>query len=184
VALIVLLPGCEEEIVGPPPGGSTSAQASASASSSAAAQAEPPVMQFNESDFTESEDARDPFREYRHLFLKKQQRQQEVQRRVAASQYALDELKLVGIITRSTRLVMLQDPTGFAWSVGTGEYIGKPEMVSLGGPEGQEVAINWRVDRIRPTDVVFIREDSAHPEIPPTTRVMPLYPDESTRPGG
>ena len=41
---------------------------------------------------------------------------------------------------------------------------------------GAEVAINWRVDRMRPTAVVFIREDNAHPDIPPTTRVMPLYP--------
>jgi len=58
----------------------------------------------------------------------------------------------------------------------TGDYVGKAELISAGGTAGAEVAINWRVDRIRPTDVVFIREDNAHPDIPPTTRVMPLYP--------
>ncbi len=38
------------------------------------------------------------------------------------------------------------------------------------------MAVNWRIDRIRDSDVVFIREDPSHPEIPPTTRVIALRP--------
>ncbi len=45
--------------------------------------------------------------------------------------------------------------------------------------KGADVAVNWRVDRIREADVVFVREDPSHPEIPPTTRVVSLRsPDE------
>jgi type IV pilus assembly protein PilP len=40
------------------------------------------------------------------------------------------------------------------------------------------VAINWRVDRIRENDIVFLREDPSHPEIPPTNRVIVLYPSD------
>jgi len=137
-----------------------------------------PLVEFSEADFVESEDSRDPFRDYAYLFVKKTSGDRVVQRKVKASQFALDELKLVGIITRANRRVMLTDPTGYGWVLFTGDYVAKPELVSAGGTDGAEVAINWRIDRIRPKDVVFIREDAAHPEIPPTTRVMPLYPTE------
>jgi len=191
IAIVAALAsGCgDEPVVGPndmPPATAAPGAPAASASVAASASASPalPVVQFTEADFVESDDARDPFRDFRHVFLRKDSGDRAVQRNVKAAQYALDELKLVGIITRSTQLVMLQDPTGFAWTVTTGEYVGKTELVRAGGADSQEVAMNWRVDRIRPTDVVFIRDDSAHPDIPPTTRVIPLYPDESTRPGG
>jgi NAD(P)-dependent dehydrogenase (short-subunit alcohol dehydrogenase family) len=41
--------------------------------------------------------------------------------------------------------------------------------------------IDWREN-----DVVFVREDPSHPEIPPSTRVVLLYPSEQTpgAPGG
>src|SRR5690606_18195381 len=100
------------------------------------------------------------------------------QRKVKAPQFALDELKLTGIIGRGVRAIMLTDPNGFGWMIYPGEYVGKAELVNVGGADGIEVPINWRVDRIRPdkNDVVFIREDATHPDIPPTTRVLPLYP--------
>jgi type IV pilus assembly protein PilP len=56
-----------------------------------------------------------------------------------------------------------------------GDYVGKAEVVHTGGPTGSDVAINWRVDRIRPNDIIFVREDPSHPEIPPTSRVIVLY---------
>ncbi len=144
-----------------------------------------PLVEFSEADFVESEDSRDPFRDYAHLFVRKiRDGAERPDRKVKALQFALDELRLVGIITRTTRRVMLTDPTGYGWVLFTGDYVGKPELVSAGGTDGTEVAINWRIDRIRPKDVVFIREDVAHPEIPPTTRVMPLFPtDERGRSG-
>jgi type IV pilus assembly protein PilP len=180
--------GCEEELMDPsevPP--TTAATGSAAASGSAAAKPGAPgaegenkrptaIVEFTEADFVESEESRDPFRDYGYLFAKKSTSERIVQRKVKAAQFALDELKLVGILTRGRSSVMLTDPNGFGWLLYTGDFVGKPELVSAGGTDGAEVAINWRVDRIRPTDVVFIREDNAHPDIPPTTRVMPLYP--------
>jgi type IV pilus assembly protein PilP len=136
-----------------------------------------PAVEFTEADFVESEDSRDPFHEFSALFVRKTRTQSsESQRKVKASSFALDELKLSGIISRGRPSVMLTDPSGFGWILYTGDFVGKPELIATGGTDGQEVAINWRVDRIRPTDVVFIREDSTHPDIPPTTRVIPLYP--------
>ncbi|MCA9601050.1 MAG: hypothetical protein KC417_03435, partial [Myxococcales bacterium] len=35
--------------------------------------------------------------------------------------------------------------------------------------------LNWRVDRIRPTEVVLAREDPTAPNRPAITRVIPLY---------
>ena len=61
-----------------------------------------------------------------------------------------------------------------------GEFVGKSEVVHSGGPTGADVPINWRIDRIRPADVVFVREDPSHPEIPPTTRVVALRTLEET----
>ena len=178
-ALLILVPACgEDDIIDGSKQGSPAAQATATAS--AAADEDAPTalaaVEFTESDFVESEESRDPFRDYSYLFVKQKTTDRVQQRKVKAADFALDELDLAGIITRGRASVMLIDQTGFGWVAYVGDYIGKAELVSAGGTDGSEVAINWRVDRIRPTDVVFIREDSAHPDIPPTTRVMPLYP--------
>ncbi|MEQ9317609.1 MAG: pilus assembly protein PilP, partial [Polyangiaceae bacterium] len=169
-----------DEIIDGSQAGSPAAAASATATATAAADDDAPsvlaAVEFTESDFVESEESRDPFRDYSYLFVKQKTTDRVQQRKVKASDFALDELNLAGIITRGRASVMLIDQTGFGWVAYVGDYIGKAELVSAGGTDGTEVAINWRVDRIRPTDVVFIREDSAHPDIPPTTRVMPLYP--------
>jgi type IV pilus assembly protein PilP len=50
-------------------------------------------------------------------------------------------------------------------------------VVHIGGSNGPEYQLNWRVDRIRDGDVVLIREDPAQPAIPPATRVIPLHPE-------
>ncbi len=180
-ALLMIVPACgEDEIIDGSQAGSPAAAASATATATAAADDDAPsvlaAVEFTESDFVESEESRDPFRDYSYLFVKQKTTDRVQQRKVKASDFALDELNLAGIITRGRASVMLIDQTGFGWVAYVGDYIGKAELVSAGGTDGTEVAINWRVDRIRPTDVVFIREDSAHPDIPPTTRVMPLYP--------
>jgi type IV pilus assembly protein PilP len=167
--------GCEDEVMTAPPGsGQTGAQSSASANASGDKPLE--VREFGPDDFVESEDSRDPFRDYTHLFTSKTPEAQVVQRPVKASEYALDELRLVGILTRGRASVLLTDPSGFGWILNVGDFVGKAEMVSVGGADGTEVPINWKVDLIREDRVVFIREDPTRPEIPPTTRVMPLYP--------
>ena len=73
---------------------------------------------------------------------------------------------------------LLTDPGGLGWVAKVGDFVGKSELVHAGGPTGTDVAVNWRVDRIRDGDIVFIREDPSHPEIPPTTRVVALRTPE------
>lgn len=180
--LLVALLGCGEETdfgisINPPPAPAASAPKGAGSADPGERKALP-IVEFSESDFVESEESRDPFRDYGHLYEKRSAAKEPGQRKVKAPMYALDELKLTGIVGRGMRAALLTDPSGFGWVLHTGEYVGKAELVSVGGTEGMEVPINWRVDRIRvdKNDVVFIREDATHPDIPPTTRVMPLYP--------
>lgn len=144
-----------------------------------------PVREFQESDFAESDRSRDPFRSFEGVFAAQAKGRVQVQRQVLVDRYALDELKLVGVVTRGAPRALFTDPTGLGWVAKVGDFIGKPEIVQAGGPAGMDVAINWRVDRIREGDVVFVREDPTHPEIAPTTRVIALYPveDEAARGG-
>jgi type IV pilus assembly protein PilP len=137
-----------------------------------------PLREFQEADFTESDRSRDPFRSFETVFATQSKTRVTIQRQVLVDRYALDELKLVGVVGRGNSRALLTDPAGLGWVVKVGDFVGKAELVHAGGPGGVDVAINWRVDRIRDGDVVFIREDPSHPEIPPTTRVIALRPVE------
>lgn len=137
-----------------------------------------PMREFQERDFAETENSRDPFRSFAGIFVAQAQSRVVVQRKVLVDHYALEELKLVGLVTRVQPRALLTDPNGFGWVAKVGDFVGKAELVHTGGPAGTDVAINWRVDRIRESDVVFIREDPSHPEIPPTTRVVSLRTPE------
>jgi type IV pilus assembly protein PilP len=172
----------------PPPAARTAPAASASASASSL----PPDLkapEYTENDFVESDRNRDPFRS----FLVQQQpvnRQALNQRKVELAQYSIDELKLVAIVQGSDQpRAMFVDPTSKGTVVYKGTFICRPEVVHIGGSNGPEYQLNWRVDRIRDADVVLIREDPAQPAIPPATRVVPLHPEadkqdqEATTPG-
>lgn len=139
-----------------------------------------PLRTFEESDFAESDKSRDPFRSYENLFVKQAKTRSTLQRQVLVERYALDELNLTGIVTRGSARALLVDPTGLGWIVQTGDYVGKAEIVRSGGASGVDVAVNWRVDRIRDSDVVFVREDPSRPEIPPSTRVIALRTADET----
>lgn len=160
------------------------APAKPGASASAAASAGPanlpplPIEEFTEADFTASDKSRDPFRSFAKTFVAQAKGRITVQRVILAERFAVDELKIVGIVSRGDVKALLTDSTGLGWIVKVGDYVGKAEVVHTGGPTGADVAINWRVDRIRENDVVFVREDPSHPEIPPTTRVVTLYPSD------
>lgn len=178
--LVLAVAACEEEIMtadevgaGPAPAPAPTATAAADAGTGDAAAY---VPEFSENDFVENDESRDPFRNFATLFLQQAKQRTVVQRKVRASQHALDELTLSGIISRGEKRALVIDPNGLGWVLRTGDYVGKAELVTTGGPTGVDVALNWRVDRIRESDVVFLREDPAHPEIPPTTRVMYLHP--------
>jgi len=137
-----------------------------------------PLREFGEKDFNESDANRDPFRSYATVFVEQAKSKVILQRKVLVDTYALDELKLVGIVTRAEPRALLADPNGKGWVARVGDFVGKAEVVHSGGPTGNDVAINWRVDRIREGDVVFVREDPSHPEIPPTTHVVALRTPE------
>ena len=167
--------GCETPtMTAPPPPVRTPPTASASASSL------PPELkgpEYTENDFAESDRNRDPFRSY--LITNQSANKQTVnQRKIELSQYSIDELKLMAIVLGGDRSsAMFLDPSGKGTVVYKGTFICRPEVVHLGGSNGPEYQLNWRVDRIRDGDVVLIREDPAQPAIPPATRVVPLHPE-------
>ncbi|MDI1448270.1 pilus assembly protein PilP [Polyangium sp. 6x1] len=192
VALVptALAAGCEDDELWvpppsatPPPGATPDGGAGTGADGGAlAAKSEPPELpqrEFLEADFTETEKNRDPFRGFASVFAQQAKSRTVVQRTVVIERYGLDELKLSGLVTRSQPRALFIDPANVGWVVKVGDFVGKPEIVRTGGPAGIDVAINWRVDRIRDGDVVFVREDPAHPEIAPVTRVIALFPEEN-----
>ena len=137
-----------------------------------------PLREFQERDFAETDQSRDPFRSFVQVFVAQAQSHSVLQRKVLVERYALDELRLVGIVLGAPSRALLLDPSTLGWVAKVGDFVGKSELVHAGGPTGTDVAVNWRVDRIRDGDVVFIREDPSHPEIPPTTRVVALRTPE------
>ena len=129
-------------------------------------------------DFVEASRWRDPFMSYATEFALEARKRVKSQREVVLDQYALDELKLAGLVTgiRPAR-AMLIDPGKTGHVVHEGQFVGKPEVVH-GGSTGAEYEINWRVDRIREADIVLVREDPQNPDVPTATRVIPLRPDD------
>jgi len=161
----------------PPPANRAALVASASASASGLSP-ELKAPEYTENDFVESDRNRDPFRSF---IVQNQQvsRQTLNQRKVELAQYSIDELKLVAIVQGADQpRAMFVDPAGKGTVVYKGTFICRPEVVHIGGSNGPEYQLNWRVDRIRDTDVVLIREDPAQPAIPPATRVIPLHPEQ------
>jgi type IV pilus assembly protein PilP len=161
----------------PPPANRAALAASASASASGLS-AELKAPEYTENDFVESDRNRDPFRSF---IVQNQQvnRQALNQRKVELAQYSIDKLKLVAIVQGADQpRAMFIDPSGKGTVVYKGTFICRPEVVHIGGSNGPEYQLNWRVDRIRDTDVVLIREDPAQPAIPPATRVIPLHPEQ------
>lgn len=141
-----------------------------------------PAREFHPRDFDESELSRDPFRSFEEMFRAQAQRRVVVQREVLAAKYALDQLKMSGIVTGQAGRVMMTDPSGFGWVIKVGDFVGRPEVVRTGGPSGAEVAVNWRLERIRPNDAVFVREDPTRSDVPATTRVVSLRSEAELNP--
>jgi type IV pilus assembly protein PilP len=129
-------------------------------------------------DFNEDSRTRDPFFSYAREFAEEAKKRVRSQREVVLDQYTLDELKLVGLVTgiRPAR-AMLIDPLKTGHVVREGQFVGRSEVVQ-GGTSGTNYEINWRIDRIRETDIVLVREDPANPDVPSATRVIPLRPED------
>jgi len=136
-------------------------------------------VELQDSDFAESDKSRDPFRSYARLFLEESAGQVESQVEVMLEKYSLEQLKLIGIITRvHPERAMLVDPNGVGHVVMRGQFVGKADVVQTAKNVGASYQVHWRVDRIRPNDVVFIREDPQNPDVPVARRVIPLRTEE------
>jgi len=189
VAVSLVALGCSDPPVvkstGPVTPGAAAGSAAPAASASASAElAVPPKVDVQEAEFMETERSRDPFRSFASSFAQDTKAKVHSQREVILSQYALDELKLIGIVTRAEPAkAMLVDPTGKGFVIQRGQFVGRADVVQAAGASGTVYEINWRVDRIRPGDVVLVREDPANPDVPSATRVIPLRPDEDTSMG-
>jgi type IV pilus assembly protein PilP len=135
--------------------------------------------EYVENEFTESDHTRDPFRSFASMFIEdKNHQRQGPQVAVLLGQYSIDELKLVAIQTGGDYArAQLVDPTTKGWTVKKGDYIGRADTVHVGGSNGADYQLNWRIDRIRDGDIVLTREDPAQPMVPPATRVIPLHPE-------
>jgi type IV pilus assembly protein PilP len=177
--LALLSSACGDD---PPPATAASKAAAPKKAAKAAAVAEvdkelPPPLNVP-IDFADAARTRDPFISYASEFAREAKKRVKSQREVLLDQYGLDELKLAGLVTgiRPAR-AMLIDPKRTGHVVHEGQFIGRSEVVH-GGTSGAEYEINWRVDRIRETDIVLVREDPANPDVPTATRVIPLRPDD------
>ncbi|HET9957354.1 MAG TPA: pilus assembly protein PilP [Polyangiaceae bacterium] len=155
--------------------------ANAAALASAAAAKPIPTVTIDESEFTESDRSRDPFRSYARTFVVQPTHGPVHQTNVVSPEYSIDELKLVGIVTRiQPAKAMLVDPKGQGHVVQRGQFVGKADVVQTAGRAGSTYEINWRVDRIREGDVVLVRVDPANPDVPSVTRVIPLRTEPTT----
>lgn len=136
--------------------------------------ATPPAVEFQETDFAESERSRDPFRSFAKMFAEEARTKIKSQREVVLDQYSLDELKLVGIVTRlQPERALVIDPTGKGHIITRGQFVGRAEIVQ-GGASGADYEINWRVESIRDGDIVLVRDDPKNPDVPSATRIIAL----------
>jgi type IV pilus assembly protein PilP len=172
--------GCEDKIIV-----SNAPDVPASSAPAASAALPPPPAPrppIDESEFVESDLSRDPFRSYAKTFIAQTGGIRPVDREVLGADYSLDELKLVGIVTRlEPAKAMVVDPSGKGWVIKRGQFVGRADVVQ-GGAGTSTYEINWRVDRIRDGDVVFVREDPQNRDVPTITRIVPLRPESEASP--
>lgn len=121
---------------------------------------------------------RDPFRGFGDYFRQISAADDRGQRRenVKLAEVAVDDMRLIAVVTGSaTPVAMIQGPDGNGIVVQRGDFIGQDQLVETGGSESLPVRLNWRVSRIRPSEVILTREDPTAPNRPPLTRSLPLY---------
>lgn len=138
--------------------------------------------EYAENEFTEGEKNRDPFRSFASTFAPQNRKLPGTQIDAVLAQFSVDEMKLVAIVTGGDYpRAMLLDPQGKGWVVKRGDYLGKPDIVHVGGSNGSDYSLSWRVDRIRDGDIVLVRLDPSQPAVAPATRVIPLHPESDDK---
>jgi len=135
------------------------------------------MLSYDDDDFVESERNRDPFRNYATMF--RVRALETPQRAVVMPTTSIEQMRLMAIISGVARpRAMLVDPSSVGHVVARGDFIGRPEVVQTGGVDSAPLQLNWRVDRIRASEVVLTREDPTAPGRVPLSRVIPLYDEE------
>ncbi|HEY5956002.1 MAG TPA: pilus assembly protein PilP [Polyangiaceae bacterium] len=185
VVVLLMSLGCEGDVAQPKTGVPSAASAvdrkalAAGKAQGGAGGASPlPRVDFQEFDFEESERSRDPFRSYEQAFVDESRTTAKSQRQVVLDEYGIDELKLVGIVSGvADAKAMLVDPQGKGHVLHRGQFVGRAEVVHGEGQGAPSFEVNWRVDRIRDGDIVLVRADPKNPEVPTTTRIIPLHAD-------
>lgn len=134
---------------------------------------------YRDEDFVEADSSRDPFRSFAEMFERRPVEQP--QRTVKMPTTGIDQMHLIAIVSGVARpRAMLVDTAGVGHVVERGDFLGRAEVVQTGGSEGMPVTLNWRVDRIRPNEVVLTRDDPTAPDRVPLTRVIPLREEEES----
>ena len=119
-------------------------------------------LELAEPDFLASPTNRDPFKSYLGEFITPQRRVAKLQRNVKLQRYALDELRLIAVVTGQTRArAMFRDPKGLGVAVKRGDYISKS-----GG----------RVKQILPGKVVVEIQEQLEGGQKMADRVIDLHP--------
>jgi type IV pilus assembly protein PilP len=176
--------GCEEEIVtvGHGRGAPPAPEAPSDLTADGGVDAGPATIAYRDEDFAESESNRDPFRDFVSIFIVDPPELDRGGRDVTMADTGIDEMRLIGVVTGSANArAMLVDREGIGHVVRRGDYLGRSEVVQVGGTEQLPVTLNWRLDRIRDAEVVLIREDPTAPNRPPLTRVLTLRDEEEER---
>jgi type IV pilus assembly protein PilP len=158
--------------------------AGAAAASAAAKPAPPKVaeaLSFKDEDFVESEHNRDPFHSFAASFRAHgAEANAETQRFVIMPNTPVEGMKLIAIISGLTRpKAMLTDEHSVGYVVQRGDYIGKPKVFQTTGSVA--MTLNWRVDRIRDTEVVLTRQDPTDPGRPPLSRIISMRDELAAR---
>ncbi len=126
----LLLYGCDNKKPTPPPAPPPQQQPPppppAAAPAAAEASAGEKAIELADKDFVEGAANRDPFRSFLAEFNRPKRVAKKTERKVILPRYALDELKLIAVVTGGTRPVaMFRDPTGLGVTVKRGDYISK-----------------------------------------------------------
>ena len=181
--------GCEEEPIHvgtatptPPPGTPGAPGAPVVEVADAGVDGGLAAVVYRDEDFAESDTNRDPFRSFESMFVVDAPELDRGGRDVTMADTGIDEMRLIGVVTGfANPRAMIIDRDGIGHAVRRGDYIGRSEVVQVGGTEQLPVTLNWRVDRIRDAEIVLIREDPTAPNRPPLTRVLTLRDEDEER---
>jgi type IV pilus assembly protein PilP len=122
-----------------------------------------PELELTEKDFVEGSNSRDPFRSFLNQFAVQKKRVKDDQRNILLKRYALDELRLIAVVTGTETRAMFRDPTGLGVTVKRGDFISKNA---------------GKVKQILADKVVVEIEETAEDKNTYVDRIIELHPKE------